>query len=487
MRKIYLLFLVLVGITSSCTKDFEDYNTDKKNPTDVKGEFLFSSAQKAFADQISSTSVNLNVFKLFAQQWTETTYVDEANYDIVNRKIPDNNFGTYYRSVLNLLDQSGAKITDAEIPALETEAWKKNKLAIIELMRVFTYHELVNTFGDIPYSEANDIENISPTYEDAKTIYADLLTRIDGALASMDDTAGSFGKSDLIYGGDVAAWKKFAYSLKLKIAVNQSDGVDVAAVYNDVKSKVFDSAADNMLFAYFGSQPNTNPMHVSLVISGRSDFIPANTLVDLMNSMDDPRMDFFFKDKVDTSSVDGVEKLAWVGGLYGHSNAYPNYSHINNKIQEATFPGILMTFSEVQFYLAEAAERTGDAGTAATYYDAGVKASCEFWGVASADADTYIAAHAYAGYNSIAEQSYIAAYTRGDVAYTTYRRLDWPVFNIAPEANTTDGLVPRRFTYPINEQTLNKANYEAASAAIGGDAMETRLFWDTKDPVIPTP
>ena len=486
MKKIYLLFLVLVGITSSCTKDFADYNTDSKNPTDVKGEFLFSSAQKNFADQISSTSVNLNVFKLFAQQWTETTYVDEANYDIVNRKIPDNNYSTYYRNVLNLLNQAGEKITAADLAPLETEATKKNKLAIIDLMRVFTYHELVNTFGDIPYAESNDIENISPAYEGASAIYTDLLTRIDAAIVNLDETdaVGSFGGSDLIYGGDVAAWKKFAYSLKLKIAVNQSDVVDVAAVYNDLKGKVFDSADDNMLFHYQGSQPNTNPMHVSLVVSGRKDFIPANTLVDLMNATSDPRMDVYFTNMIDTSTVEGTEKLAWVGGLYGHSNAYANYSHIAESIQEATFPGILMTYSEVQFYLAEAASRTGDAA-AATYYDAAVTASFDFW--KAPDVATYLAANPYVDMNSIAEQSYYASYTRGDVSYTTYRRLDWPIFNIAPEANTTDGLVPRRFTYPINEQTLNKANYDKASAAIGGDAMETLLFWDKAAPVIPAP
>ena len=463
MKKIYLLFLVLVGITSSCTKDFVDYNTDKKNPTDVKGEFLFSSAQKNFADQISSTSVNLNVFKLFAQQWTETTYVDEANYDIQNRKIPDSNFRVYYRNVLNLLDQADDKIT-TEAP----DAVEKNKIAIIELMRVFTYHELVNTFGDIPYADANDIENISPKYDDAAGIYTDLLARIDAAMVNLDDSAGSFGGSDLFYSGDVAAWKTFAYSLKLKIAVNQADVVSVATVYNAVKDMVFSSAADNMLLNYQGTQPNTNPMYVSLVVSGRKDFIPANTLVDLMNGVSDPRMDSYFSNKIDG---------AYVGGKYGYSNAYANYSHISARIQEATFPAMLMTYSEVQFYLAEAADRSGSTADAATYYDNAIAASFDFWHAPNV-AD-YIAANPYSGIKSIALQSYFASYTRGDVSYTTYRRLDWPMMNEAPEANTSDGSVPSRFTYPINEQTLNAVNYQAATDALeGGDDMTSKIFWD---------
>ncbi len=462
MKKIYLLFLVLVGITSSCTKDFEDYNTDEKNPVDIKGEFLFTSAQKNFADQISSTSVNLNVFKLFAQQWTETTYVDESNYDIVNRKIPDSNFSVYYRTVLNLLDQAEEKITTDAPNAVET-----NKLAIIEMMRVFTYHELVNTFGDIPYADANNIDNISPKYDDAAGIYTDLLSRIDAAIASMDSGSDSFGGSDLFYSGDVAAWKIFAYSLKLKIAINQADAVDVATVYASVKDKVMSSAADNMLLNYQGTQPNTNPMYVTLVVSGRKDFIPANTLVDEMKAVSDPRMDAYFSNKIDGE---------YVGGKYGYSNAYANYSHISARVQEATFPAILMSYSEVQFYLAEAALRGSDATAAKAYYEEGVMASFQFWNAPNV-AD-YLTANPLVDMKSIALQSYLASYTRGDVSYTTYRRLDWPIMNEAPEANTSDGSVPSRFTYPINEQTLNAVNYKAASAAIGGDDMITKLFWD---------
>ena len=90
MKKLkFLIYLVLIIFIASCTKNFEDFNTDTKNPSDVPGETLFSNAQKALADQRASTNVNINVFKLWSQYWTETTYTDEANFDIVNRNIPD--------------------------------------------------------------------------------------------------------------------------------------------------------------------------------------------------------------------------------------------------------------------------------------------------------------------------------------------------------------------------------------------------------------
>jgi hypothetical protein len=102
MKKKYLILLVLAAFFAACTDNFEDYNTDKKNPAIVAGESLFTNAEKSLSDHISSTNVNVNVFKLFAQYWTETTYTDEANYDLINRGIPQQVFRDYYRGLLRI-------------------------------------------------------------------------------------------------------------------------------------------------------------------------------------------------------------------------------------------------------------------------------------------------------------------------------------------------------------------------------------------------
>ena len=83
MKRTYILYFVLLTLFIGCTDKFEDFNTDKKNPSDVAGNSLFSNGQKELADQINQTNVNQNIWKLWAQYWTETTYTDEANYDIV--------------------------------------------------------------------------------------------------------------------------------------------------------------------------------------------------------------------------------------------------------------------------------------------------------------------------------------------------------------------------------------------------------------------
>ncbi len=478
MKNINLIILVLLGLfLNSCTEDFDDMNTREKQPAEVEGEFLFSNAEKELMDQISNTNVNSNVWKLFAQNWTETTYTDEANYDIVNRTIADNAFDAYYRLILNPLKKAKELIEEDPIVGAETDAQKKNKTLIIDVLEVYAYANLVDIFGNVPYSEAVDVDNISPVYDDAYTIYTDLLARLKTASDGFDGDA-SFGDADLIYGGSVSAWKKFTNSLRVKIAIHMADAKDAEAktvIESAIADGVFTSAADNALFDYQGSTPNTNPLHEDLVLSGRSDFVAANTIVDLMNGLTDPRMDYYFSNKIDG---------AYLGGNYGASSAYSSFSHVAPWIESATFPGILMTYSEVMFYLAEAAERGYAVGvTAEDAYNAAITASFDYWSTPGVDA--YLAQENVAYTTAtgdwrekIGTQSYISFYTRGFISYTQYRRLDFPAMNVAPAAATTDGSVPARFTYPVNEQTLNADNYAAAAEAIGGDNLETKLFWD---------
>jgi len=118
-----MTFLVI----ASCTK-LEDLNKDVKNPTEVPGVTLFSNAQNNLASQMASMNVNMNVFKLWAQYWTETTYTDEANYDIINRTIADNAWREWYRDVLMDLKQAGIVISATEYATADEEAAAANQL-----------------------------------------------------------------------------------------------------------------------------------------------------------------------------------------------------------------------------------------------------------------------------------------------------------------------------------------------------------------------
>ena len=489
MKKILFIVLVLF-VASSCTK-LEDMNVDTKGTTAVPSETLFTNAQKELSDQLASINVNTNVFKLFAQYITETTYTDEANYNIVNRNIPENAFRNLYKDVLMDLKESAKILKSEPIPpgliGADLDNYNKNKAnrhAVIDVLRIFTFNRLLDMFGDIPYSEALDIDNVNPKYDDAVTIYKQLFTDLDAAIQTLNDGAGtgSFGSADIIYNGDDAKWLMFANGLKLKMATHIADapnGIDVNKAISEAAPNVFASNDDNALFRYFGATPNTNPLYLDLVASGRADFVATNTMVDLMLSMDDTIRLGLYYTKTDTSTDDAVVKLAFVGGDYGYSNKYSHYSHLNATLEDPTFPCVLMDYTEIQFYLAEAADKgLGGISGASTYYDAAVTSSFEYWGSDAATASTYLATNPYVDINSIGVQAWIGFFNRGFFGWTSWRRLDVPTLNDPPNNNNGAGIFPVRYTYPVNEQTLNGVNRAAAATAIGGDFQKTKLFWD---------
>lgn len=474
MKKIIFILLVLV-VASSCRK-LEDLNVNTKDPVSVSGESLFTSAQKNLVDQMVSTNVNFNIWKLIMQQWTECTYFDESNYDLVTRSIPDNHWNVLYRDVLNNLKEAARviELTSYGIDADQGQG-KKNRLAIVEVMNIYTWSILVETFGNVPYSEALNLEKPLPKYDDAQTIYKDLISRLDAAIGNMDPTHGSMGIADNIYQGDVASWIKFAKSLKLKMGLVMSD-VDNAyakTVVESAASGVFTSNAESGKLPYLSSTPNTNPLYEDLVASGRKDFVITNTLCDMMNTLNDPRRPLYM------TTNGGV----YVGGVNGASNDYTAFSHVADAIQAPTFPGDILDYAEIEFYLAEAVERGyAVGGTAASHYEAGIRASIADWGGTTGEADTYYAqaavnyATATGDYKQkIGNQAWLALYTRGFEAWTEFRRLDFPALVAPPDALT---VFPMRFTYPVGEQTLNGANWEAASTAIGGDDVGIKLFFD---------
>jgi hypothetical protein len=485
MKRI-IFILTVFFLVSACTK-LEDLNVNTKDPAKVSGESIFTNAQKRLVDQMVNTNVNNNIFRLLVQQWTETTYTDESNYDLQTRSIPDDHWDILYENVLANLKEATKVITNTTYAVTENSSVKKNKLLIIDILTAYTFSVLVETFGNVPYSEALDITKPLPKYDDGLTIYKDLISRLTTDISTLDDAHGSFDAADNIYHGDVAEWKKFANSLKLRMGLILAD-VDPAiakAAVESAATNVITSNTDNAKMIYQGAIPNTNPLYVDLVASGRYDFVVSNTFVDSLNSFNDPRRQYYMT-QVDTSSVAGVIKKAYVGGVNGGSNNYGSYSHIADKIQQPTFEAIIFDFSEVEFLLAEAVARGYNVGgDTATHYNNAIKASIEYWkgSTATVEATAYLAnpkvAYATATgtwKQKIGIQSWFALYNRGFEAWSQYRKLDFPV--LVPNADNATSALPLRFTYPIEEQTLNGANYKAAGAAIGGDAVDTKLFWD---------
>ncbi len=470
MKKI-LIIPVLLLVLASCNKDLSNMNVDTKHASSAPSYTLFSNGQRNLVDLLATPNVNTNIFQLITQQWTEVTYVDESNYDIGTRSISDRWWRGMYKSVLINFD-AARNLIPKDVADVDQQ---KNDLAMLDVMEVYTWSILVNTYGNIPYKEALDPNNLFPKYDDAKTVYYDLLTRLDADISALNASAAGFGSADLIYGGDVLKWKKFANSLKLRMGmiIADFDAAKAKSVIESAAPNVFVSSSDNAVFTYFATTPNVNPVWTNLVQSGRNDYVPAKTIVDIMNANNDPRRPAYF------TTVGG----AYVGGTVGKGNAFSSYSHPSDLVEKPDFPYVLISYSEVEFALAEAVERGFSVGgTAVSYYTNAVNASLASWGVSATDAAVYLAqpsvayATAAGSYKQkIGIQKYLALYMDGFDAWTEQRRLDFPALIAPPTAQSG---YPVRYTYPVNEQNLNSGSWKAASAAVGGDKVETKLFWD---------
>lgn len=473
MKKIFIYLLSLMVLTS-CVDNLDDFNVDEKRASQVPAATLFTGALKSLTDVMTTPNVNTNNYRFYVQHWTSTQYLDEPRYNMTSRTIPQAMFQTLYRDVL--ADLNDAKRLIQENEAILAEV-RSNQLAQAEIIEVYTWSILLNTFGNVPYSQALDPDVSLPAYDDAATVYNDILDRLDAALQLIEPTANGFGDADVIYDSDMAMWVKFGNSLKLKLAmvIADVDPDQAKTLVEAAAPNVFTSNADNAAFPYLPNPPNNNPVSDALnpIRTAREDYVPANTLVDAMNALEDPRRASYF------TQIGGVYK----GGRYGFTNSYAELSHVHGDIIALDFEALLLDYVEVEFLLAEAVERGFNVGgTAAAHYNAAVTASFDYWGVTGAAA--YLAkpqvnyATASGDWKQkIGTQKWIALYSRGFDAWLEWRRLDAP--NLLPPAvEGLDLTVPTRLIYPVNEQTLNGANRNAAAAAIGGDESSTKLWWD---------
>lgn len=498
MKKI-IYFFSFVLLASSCS-DLSDLNEDDKNPSQVPASSLFTSAAKGIAEQVVNTSVNKNIFRLVNQQWTETTYIDESVYQWTTRKISDNHWNAYLAGTTtndgSLKDLVMAKsyIESEEIissdPNFDSKtSIKKNKLAMIDILTVYSYQILVDTFGDIPYTDAlKGAANYLPKYDKAVDIYKDLIVRLDNDISNMDTAHPGFEDADIIYRGKVSQWVKFANSIKLKLGINLKasgleDAVADAAIVSASKG-AFTSNEDNAKISYQANIPNTNPIYTELVSSGRHDFVPAKPFVDALVEKKDPRTKVYFAQNL---KDDDGKPLPYAGGVVGVKNSYVKFTHVGDVIQLPDFKGTYLDYAEVEFLLAEAVERgVGISGTAAVHYTNAITASMKDWGIQEAEINTYLAQTTVAyttavgtWQQKIGEQAWYALFNRGFEGWTSTRRLNYPVLTPPSNADASaEGQIPSRMTYPIREQTLNAANYSAAAASIGGDKLKTKLFWD---------
>jgi len=474
MKKIFILIISFILFFSACTKDISRFNVETKNAATVPAGPLFTNAVRNLSDALASANVNVNIFRHFVKYWAQAVIEEEAQYDYTTRAINDNWWRVMYKDVLNDLQGSALIISkDATL----SPGNKSNQLAMVDIMQVYTFDILIKTFGDIPYSEALNAKILFPKYDDAQTVYYDLLKRLGEDITNLNPSAGGFSSTeDIIYHGDVSKWIAFANSLKLRMAMTLADVDDSTAKtdFEQANSGAINAEDENAFIQYYSSPPNTNPLYNQLVLANRTDFIAAKDLIDVLKELHDPRLPGYF----------GTNDVGeYVGGVVGVPSNYPGMSKPSARVAAPDAPNMLIDLVEVEFLRAEAKERGYNIpGTAEEHYDKAIEYSILEWGGTDAEAEAYLKQPLVAYSTALGDwkqkiglQKWIALYNRPFEAWTEMRRLDHPQLPLA--VNAVSGF-PNRFRYPTSEQQLNNANYIKAVAKMGGDETEKKLFWD---------
>jgi hypothetical protein len=477
----------LVLTTSACDSLLTDINQNPNAPESVPVTNLLLGGIRDVAQNAAERGAFGKWTMLYhgenwAQHVAQPVYNDEDFY-IPRAGIPDVIWDDMYFALSDL----------ATAKSLADASGDDNIWAIAEIMTVYGFMILTDYFGDIPYSEALNLDaGVSyPAYDSQATIYPDLIARL-GAAAGRIDTGAfiTFQAYDPVYAGDMNGWLLFANSLRLRLAmrmVNDMAGPAQAAFEAAWADGVFASVADEADVDWNGTQPAANPVYEAIVYAGRpGDFRMSESLIDRLAALNDPRLPIYAEPAESDAQYRGLRN-GLLPGEYTPARTAGDFSTIGAYFLDASTPSDLMSYSEVLFLGAEAAARGWAVGsTAATLYAAGITASMESVGVAPGDITTYLAQASvgyatgtYQGLDAIRVQKWISLYFAGPEAFADLRRtgFDWTTdagttgTDLLPAANSDIGpTFPARLFYPQNEALRNPDNYP-------GDAELTDVLW----------
>lgn len=443
----------LAVVLSACS-DITSINTNPNGPTDVPPPAILSGVIQGAVNGVDGVnSLNVRGAGLFVQYYSEIQYRDEDRY--ILREV-DGGWG-FYSGALEDAQRIINKGTGEDVP---------NWDAVGRIMKSYLYSVMTDAMGDIPYTEALKGDSVlHPKYDSQQSIYTAMFADLKTASDEIAPAGIGFSTGDLMYNGDMSEWRKFANSLRLRLAMHLSN-VDAATAQSEaaaaVAAGVFDSNADNAQLMYLASPPNQNPIFNDA--KSRDDYGMSKTYVDSLLSWNDPRLPVFAQPN-DSGAYEGLQN-----GLLG-GPPLSQISRIGALWRETPdAPLALLTYSEVLFLEAEAAQRGWITGDPAALYTAAIRASMEQYGVATADIDAYLAQarvqyNAATGLTQIAYQKWVSLFMQGMEGWTEWRRTGVPTLVPGPDA--TLSAPPQRLPYATSEPVLNKANLDAAVAAQG--------------------
>ena len=514
------LFLLLAGllIFTGCTKDFDEINLNPNAPETVNPDLLLPTIMRnPIYTAVGMSWGEGNVVGQYTAKIQFTTY---DRYDWSPTGTPWNAYYSAMRDINNVIN----------IAADPTQAGYRG---VALIMKSWMYALMTDLYGELPYSQAikGKEGEYFPRYDTQEAIYDGIFADLETANQLLADPNTSGIGGDILFNGNKMRWRRFANSLALRYATRISLRRNPAALMNRILGDpatypVFESNAQQAALTFLPDLPNQQDLYTTR--SGSFDeYRLSEQFEDLLKDINDTRIFLFAQptsDARDNSGLSYAEVAADMANYEGVPNGLDDaealsYAPSGNpskggsnfisragllwtcsacdpKASPNAAQAVLMSYSELQFILAEAAEKGWISGDAEAYYLAGIQASFDYYlsrvpGNFGIDLSTvgatseYLAQPgvAYAGTQAeklekIGIQKYITLYFTDMQGWIEYRRTGFPRTITPGQANQNEGRVPVRYLYPIEQQVLNLDSYNEAVGRQGADDINTRVWWD---------
>lgn len=462
MKKLYILFIALFFVGSCDLIEIDDdLNNSPNSPSEATAAQLLANSMRSLSGISSNTSG-----QFMAQYLAETQYPNASQYPAGGTS-----FYAWYQGPL--IDIETVLTEEFNTPTTE------NQYAVAKILKAYYFWFLTDRWGDLPYTEAlQGTDIIAPAYDTQESIYEALFALL--AEADQQIAEGGSIPSDIIYSGDMSKWKKFANTLRMLMALRLSEvdsqtNIDAQAEFNAaLAAGVMESNNDSFVYQHLADADNQNFWYGQVVENLREWWGLTETLVTIMDPINDPRISVYGDETNNNGGYAGIPI-----GTDASDFDYLDYSLLGSDLLDQDEPVYLVTYAQVLFARAEAAQRSWTTESDVNNYVAAIEASFEQWIGNTDDLAAYMAQTevAYNGtLEQIAVQRYIHLFLNGYEGWAEWRRTGFP--DLVPAA--TGAAVPTRQSYSAEEALNNTDNYEEAiDRQFGGDnSLYGKVWWD---------
>jgi Starch-binding associating with outer membrane len=535
MKRIFLYASLTASLLyTGCTKDFKEINTDptQSSPAAFNSDYFLTASQARYINVTTGYEGAILFQSGWAQIFASTTSGAANYYSNMDKYVPSGNTNDYAARLWRGCYRA-ASLANEIIKNYGADANRVNVVSAATVMKVLCMQSVADTYGDCPYTEAFQGANgvNLPKYDKQSDVYTAMLTELDAALTKFDANKAK-PTADLLYAGDVAKWKKFGYSLMLRLAMRLTKADAAKAKLYAEKAYAggtFASAADDAIIK--GDDANGYRSENARSLGTPADFYQvrwSKSLIDFLKSTTDPRVSMIAE--VPQSGLAANQNVGLAGdNSFANQLGLPNGWDMDGGTTDISrspgFPGatgtggdatpigrysrprsvvytdlnggqFILTYAETELLLAEAAVRGWNVGpTATVHYRNGVTGALLTLGNLNANAAISSAtATAYATANPLVTTTNDAALkmineqywaTTGilmnfNEAWNNWRRSGYPTLTpVVYTGNFSGGTIPRRQIYPTEEASANGANYKIGVASLtGGDVWTARVWWD---------